>query len=737
MLPELNVLAKKNMDINVFGGLNDTYYVPVGSFQEMKNLTSDYYPVMGTRPNRRIASYNVDIDGIISYHPGGGDQTDRLYTNYVWTIRSRNLYKNDIPATGWDPSYITSGKKTIIPYGANLIIMPDKVMYNTVEHTMKRLSFELHIVSGGTIYMSNENGEPYIILPENGATANMLIDNNHTIREHDTLIAQYLQTLENYFASFVNERTAEYESGDPFTLKKCQLITGSKALAISGNDVSSYEVYLGEKDDEKGIRIKKYSPSLAMWKEPELYITYWFTDQTITDTLKNSIKKGDYIKIDFLNQNNVVIDDNSPGVKESYKRMFKHFGEYVEVVNVLTSGSQIGLVFKNTGVDFTNVLVDTPGRIKWGNYSINNQGEYTREDDGIKKKISIYSGTLRLGAPWNGSTASICESIKIYKDMPDMDFITVSNNRIWGCSNDKHEIYACKLGDPTNWHTYKGMASDSYTVTIGSQGYFTGAFTYRGKPYFTKENLIVCMYGTKPANYQVEELYMQGIEKGSSLSPAYLNGCMYFKTRDGIVRFDGSTTLVSEELGEKKQFKNAIGCADSKKYYVSMEEDGTRYLYAYDSRKKVWHKEDNLNVSEMVCYDNSVYGLIGRGLMRLSGKAQNASMEETQEGKIQWYGITGKIENLSMEHKYVQNIGLVYQLAKDGEFRVFIQYDNESGWEKAFERIGTKDESADNVTIKPRRCERFRLKFEGTGQCYIWAVRLNITGGSDKKYGNI
>ena len=730
MLPELNVLAKKNMDINVFGGLNDTYYVPAGYFQEMKNLTSDYYPVMGTRPKRRIKEFEEDVDAIISYHPGGGDSVDRLYKNYIWTIRNRRLYKNGMPATGWDYSYITTGKKTLIPYGANLIIMPDKVMYNTVEYTMTRLSFELPITAGGTIYLSDENGNPYIVIPENGVGANCFLKNGHTTREHDEDIKELLHdndSLRGQLADFVENVTTSYKEtdGTDLVLKKCRLVTGSKANAISGNQVTSYEVFLGEKDDDGGLSIKSYTPSLSMWQEPKLYITMWFQNQTITNQIKNAIKKGDYIRIDFL-QNSQVIDDDTAGVKKSYKKMFKHFSEYVEVVNIVSSGSHVGIVFSDMGIDFLDVVKDTPERIRWGNYGTSTE-----------LTTSIYSGALRVGAPWNNSTASICDSIKIYKDMPDMDFMTVSNNRLWGCSNDKHEIYACKLGDPTNWHTYKGIASDSYAVTIGSQGDFTGAFTYRGKPYFTKEDLIVCMYGTKPANYQIEELYTQGIEKGSSKSPAYLNGCMYFKAKDGIVRFDGSISIVSEELGERKTFENVIGCADSKKYYASMEEDGTRYLYAYDPRKKLWHKEDSINISDMVCYNNSVYALDGRSLARLSGKARDPMLQDVLEEKIKWFGITGVFENLTIEHKYVQNIGLVYQLAKGGEFRVFIQYDNESGWEKAFERIGSKDESAENITIRPRRCERFRLKFEGSGQCYIWTVRINITGGSDKRYGNI
>ena len=54
--------------------------------------------------------------------------------------------------------------------------------------------------------------------------------------------------------------------------------------------------------------------------------------------------------------------------------------------------------------------------------------------------------------------------------VPDLDWLTEHNNRVWGCSSTENVIYACKLGDATNWFSYRGTAADSYAVTVGSDG---------------------------------------------------------------------------------------------------------------------------------------------------------------------------------------------------------------------------------------------------------------------------
>ena len=93
-------------------------------------------------------------------------------------------------------------------------------------------------------------------------------------------------------------------------------------------------------------------------------------------------------------------------------------------------------------------------------------------------------------------------SLTVARTCPDMDFLAVHQNRLWGCSSENHEIYASKLGDPANFHVYAGIASDSYAATVGTAGDFTGAAAVNDTVVFFQEGGVTKVLGTKPANYQ-------------------------------------------------------------------------------------------------------------------------------------------------------------------------------------------------------------------------------------------
>ena len=81
----------------------------------------------------------------------------------------------------------------------------------------------------------------------------------------------------------------------------------------------------------------------------------------------------------------------------------------------------------------------------------------------------------------------------IRRRVPDMDFVVECGNRLWGCRAGKNadgepvnELYASRLGDFRNWESYLGLTTDSYAVSVGTPGAFTGAVTYLGNPIFFK-----------------------------------------------------------------------------------------------------------------------------------------------------------------------------------------------------------------------------------------------------------
>ena len=117
------------------------------------------------------------------------------------------------------------------------------------------------------------------------------------------------------------------------------------------------------------------------------------------------------------------------------------------------------------------------------------------------------------------------EPITIKRTVPDMDFYTVSENRLWGCSSKNHEIYASKLGSFRNFNCFDGVSSDSCAATIASDGDFTGAITYLGYVMFWKENAVYKVYGNRPSNFQIVEGMLRGVAKGCGKSLCIVNRC--------------------------------------------------------------------------------------------------------------------------------------------------------------------------------------------------------------------
>ena len=133
--------------------------------------------------------------------------------------------------------------------------------------------------------------------------------------------------------------------------------------------------------------------------------------------------------------------------------------------------------------------------------------------------------------------------LTIERKVPDMAFITECNNRLWGCSKDGHEIYCCKLGDPKNWNCFMGLSTDSYAASCGTDGQWTGAITHLGYPLFFKENCMHKVYGSYPANYQIQTTACRGVQKGCERSLAIVNEVLYYNRNNRMLRDSRDTAL--------------------------------------------------------------------------------------------------------------------------------------------------------------------------------------------------
>ena len=347
---------------------------------------------------------------------------------------------------------------------------------------------------------------------------------------------------------------------------------------------------------------------------------------------------------------------------------------------------------------------------------------YARDDDFI-----VVVGIL-------DEETTIEESIGVSRKMPIMDFVIENDNRLWGCryglNSDGevvNELYACKLGDFKNWNCYMGISTDSYAVSLGSDGQFTGAITHSGYPLFFKENCMHKVYGQIPANFQVQTTACRGVQKGCGRSLAIVNEILYYKSRHAICAYDGSLpTEMSSALGDT-HYENAVAGAHGNKYYVSMQSSsGEYYLFVYDTAKSIWHRESGLMATGFCsCRDELFCSTQGGEIVTMLGSGYQDL--ET----VKWIAETGIINASLPERQYLARVSIRLVLEPGSSLSILAQYDSCGVWENIGTMSGVNLRSF-TFPVRPRRCDHLRIRLEGRGKAMIFSITKTFSGGSDK-----
>ena len=324
--------------------------------------------------------------------------------------------------------------------------------------------------------------------------------------------------------------------------------------------------------------------------------------------------------------------------------------------------------------------------------------------------------------------------VTLSRKMPAMDFVIQQDNRLWGCryglNNEGqvvNELYACALGDFRNWNRFLGVSTDSYYVSLGSDGPFTWAIAQGGHPLFFKENCLHKVYGQIPANFQVQTTLCRGVQKGCGRSLAIVDEILYYKSRHGICAYDGSLPAeISKALGEE-HYEDAVAAAFGSRYYIHMKHTATGKpsLFVYDTAKGLWHRESGLKAyllcpcrEELYCAteDGKILTLLGSG--------------SPYEARLPWMLETGILGGSLPEKKFLLKLNLRLILEPESHLRLLAQYDSLGPWVELGHLTGT-DLRSFSIPVKPRRCDHLRLRLEGEGPARIFSISKTYTRGSD------
>ena len=357
--------------------------------------------------------------------------------------------------------------------------------------------------------------------------------------------------------------------------------------------------------------------------------------------------------------------------------------------------------------------------------------QYT-EDDRI-----IFTGVL---AAEQTQTAQVT----VERVCPDMDFIVERNNRLWGCSGEKHEIYCCALGDPTNWRRYAGLSTDSYAVTVGSPGPFTGMAVVGGSVVAFKEACIHKVYGEYPAAFQLYTYNYRGVEAGSARSLVRIGSMLYYKSVFDWCAFDGSEVLsISSPLGTHR-YKNAVAGANDRRLYVSQQDEtGAWQLMTYDTVRGLWMREDSLHALAFIQCQTETFLLAEDGGLWavrageyakdffMLGSDYKAEATEETDAEAAWLVRTGELLQGIPDNKRVSRIQALLDLSEGAWAEVWIRRDG-GAWEKTM-RMEGQEKRRYQLPIYPRRCDRLEVEIRGQGDVRIINLSRAVEAGSEHR----
>lgn len=301
--------------------------------------------------------------------------------------------------------------------------------------------------------------------------------------------------------------------------------------------------------------------------------------------------------------------------------------------------------------------------------------------------------------------------------IPDIDYATVLNNRIWAVKND--DIYACAQGDATDWTTFQvpSVATDSFNVDTGTGGNFTGIATYRNAVYAFKKDIMFKLYGDIASNFQFVKVTDIGCIDNKSICE--VNNVLFYLGRGGVYAYTGGLpTLVSKDLNET--YVSGSAGTDGRRYYLSLY-NGTAYaLYVYDTQTNIWFMEDSTQVKEFTYLDGYLYALAADNkIYKFNGGTETVTMTL----------ITKEFTDDIINKKYTSSLNFRVDLESGSSFKVYKRLDNSSTW-TLVKTYTTNDLNSFVVPVSIDRVDHFQIKMEmiGDGTLHM-AERIVKAGG--------
>lgn len=669
---------KRERTVGQWGGLDERLITEENTFSAMQNMSSRFFPAIATREARGTAQRTISSPHGL-YHKNG-----------LFWVSGTQCYYNGNAISGMT---VTEGDKQIVGMGAYIVVFPDKKIYNT--STGEVTSVDATYNQSGTITFAELSKDSAFVK----ITAAGIDD---VLRQYDGVTFEGVGDA----AFLVDGKPATKvisEIGDDyivvagviqngFTGKVSMLAdSGSTKIIATGiqENFSPLDVLkvVGCKDDALNFENKA--------------VTAKGTDYVIVNT---AFPAKSYTQSSTATFSAYYEGSSLTRIyAEDMGNMFSE-GDKVTIAGCTNASYNGSFVVRAAGTNY--ILVDGALAASFTQSSGLTINRTSFEQTGVTVKRTSFTRA---------------SGVTIKRTSQDFDFVCEHENRLWACNSSNHEVYACKLGDPTNWNCYEGIATDSYTVTIGSDGDFTACCSYMGQVLFFKEQTIHILYGNKPSNYQLSEMHMPGVREGSAASLCVADQVLYYIGRRGVYRFTGASPEKASDQILSELSEGVAGSQDGR-LYLSCLKDGARALLVYDQRYQTWYQEDPVQFRFTAFGDGKLYYIDGDNALRtITGNSTDL---------IEWNIESGDLRESMLDTKWISKARFSLWMDAGAEANVFFRFDEDPIWHRAG-TVHSVTAKTYNIPIVPQRCSRFRWKMEGKGQVKLLAMGITVEGGSE------
>lgn len=356
------------------------------------------------------------------------------------------------------------------------------------------------------------------------------------------------------------------------------------------------------------------------------------------------------------------------------------------------------------------------------------KGEFAEFATGTALYTLYLNGTDRLR--WDGTT-SVPTSLTT--NCPASNLVTTHSGRIY-VAKDKTLSFSA-LQKSTDWTT----ANDSGAITVtNAQGNLTAVIEYANHIVAFTETSMHELYGTGPANYQLQNLTDE-IGCIANRTVQEVKGLLLWLGYNGIFKYTGG--IPSKISNPVKRWIDGINytyktgaCAGvmEDKYYISIpygtSATGNNTLLVYDTLRNSWMVEDS-TVIAFVNIANVLYGLQSNGQIRnmKTGTLDGAS-------DISWSFITKCFNDNSIENKKVlKDLTVVFSRSSTSTMNLSFSTGASStsfttlATSSDFSSTGLETVARLKIPLTALQNEEFyRLKFDGTGPATIHSIQRNI-----------